>query len=66
MSEDIPNLILDLPNMLLAKIEHKKQKTEVLKFRVSPEEKFQIEKNAEEKGFNGISGYLRNLALTPH
>lgn len=63
LTEDVPNLILDFPNMLESKIEHRKRKDQLLKFRVSLTEKNCIEKKAYEKGYKNTSEYLRELAL---
>jgi len=62
-NEDIPELLNDLPNLILAEKKYKKQQSEMIRFRISPEDKKQIEKIAVKKGYNSISGYLRDLAL---
>lgn len=63
LNEDIPKLLNDLPNLILAEKKYKKQQSEMIRFRISPEDKKQIEKMAVKKGYNSISGYLRDLAL---
>lgn len=62
-NEDVPELLNDLPNLILAEKKYKKQQSEMIRFRISPEDKKQIEKIAVKKGYNSISGYLRDLAL---
>jgi hypothetical protein len=63
LNEDIPELLNDLPNLILAEKKYKKQQSELIRFRISPEDKKQIEKIAVKKGYSSISGYLRDLAL---
>lgn len=60
--EDVPELILDLPNIALNQKEYEKNKTEI-KFRVHKEEKQIIEKKALERGFANTSSFLRELAI---
>jgi hypothetical protein len=62
-NEDVPELLNDLPNLILAEKKYKKQQSELIRFRISPEDKKQIEKIAVKKGYSSISGYLRDLAL---
>ena len=63
LNEDIPELLNDLPNLILAEKKYKKQQSELIRFRVSPEDKENIEKKAVKKGYTSVSGYLRDLAL---
>lgn len=63
LNEDVPELLNDLPNLILAEKEYKKQQSELIRFRISPEDKKQIEKIAVKKGYASVSGYLRDLAL---
>ena len=63
LNEDIPELLNDLPNLILSEKKYKKQQSELIRFRVSPDDKKQIEKIAVKKGYNSVSGYLRDLAL---
>ena len=60
--EDIPELILDLPNIALNQKEYEKNKTEI-KFRVHKDEKQIIEKKALERGFSNTSSFLRELVM---
>lgn len=63
LAEDVPNLLIDLPNLITAEKEYKKNQSDIIRFRISPRDKKKIEQNAVKKGFNSISGYLRSLAL---
>jgi len=63
LKEDIPDLLNDLPNLVLAEKKHMKHQDEVIRFRVSVEDKKIIEKKALKKGYVSISGFLRDLAL---
>jgi len=63
LNEDIPELLNDLPDLILAEKKYKKQQSELIRFRVSPDDKKQIEKIAVNKGYTSVSGYLRDLAL---
>lgn len=63
LNEDVPNLVYDLPNLILAEKEYKNKQSEVVRFRVSPQDKKRIEKEAFHKGYDSVSGYLRDLAL---
>jgi len=63
LNEDIPELLNDLPNLIMAEKDYKNQQSELIRFRISPEDKKQIEKIAVKKGYASVSGYLRDLAL---
>jgi len=63
LNKDIPYLLNDLPNLILAEKEYNKQQSEIIRFRVSPEDKKKIEKRALKKGYTSVSGFLRDLAL---
>jgi hypothetical protein len=60
--EDIPEAILDLPNMILNLKQYKTQNT-IMKFRLQVEEKKIIEKKALERGYKNTSDFLRSVAL---
>jgi len=65
-NEDLPQVLLNLPQIIsefLQKKEDGSKQTEVMRFRVSPEEKLQIEKLAIENGFESVSAYIRAVAL---
>jgi len=63
LNEDIPELLNDLPSLIIAEKEYKENQSETIRFRVSPEDKKEIEKRAIKKGYSSISGFLRDLAL---
>jgi len=63
LNEDIPGLLNDLPELILAEKKHKNQQSGLIRFRIAPEDKKQIEKIALTKGYTSVSGYLRDLAL---
>jgi len=61
--EDIPALIVDLPDIILSFFEYQKKQAEVIRFRVSAEEKRQIQKKAVKAGYPTVSAFLRALTL---
>lgn len=63
LNEDIPGLLKDLPGLILSEKNHQKQQNEMIRFRVSSEDKKEIEKRALKKGYNSISSFLRDMAL---
>lgn len=64
LNSDIPALMVDLPELIIAEQEWlKKQKEEIIRFRVRAEEKEQIEQKAYKAGFKSVSAFLRSLAL---
>jgi len=63
LNADIPELLNDLPNLILAEKDYHKQQSEMIRFRVTPEDKKQIEKQALQKGYQSVSSFLRDLAL---
>lgn len=63
LNEDIPSLLSDLPNLILAEKEYKHKQDQIIRFRVSPEDRKLIEKKASKKGYSSISSFLRDLAL---
>lgn len=63
LNEDVPALLVDLPNLILAEKKYKQAQGEVLRFRVSPQDKKKIEKKALHKGYDSVSEYLRARAL---
>ena len=66
-NEDIPMLLADLPNLILDEIEFQRElkaKESKIYCRVSPQEKFQIKKNAISMGFPSVSAFLRHRALS--
>lgn len=63
LNKDIPALLNDLPNLIIAEKEYKKNQDDIIRFRVSPEDKKIIEKKAVKNGYSSVSGFLRHLAL---
>lgn len=63
LNADIPELLNDLPHLILAEKDYKKQQSEMIRFRVTPEDKKQIEKQALKNGYQSVSGFLRDLGL---
>lgn len=63
LNEDVPSLLRDLPNLILSEKEYKNRQNEVIRFRISVEDKKRIEEKALKKGYSNISGFLRDLAL---
>ena len=61
LNADIPALLNDLPNLILAEKKH--ERTQTLRFRISAKDKAQIEKQALDKGYSSVSSFLRDLAL---
>lgn len=63
LNEDIPELLNDLQNLIIAEKEYQNTQGEVIRFRVSAEDKKEIEKKAIKSGYGSVSGYLRDLGL---
>ena len=63
LNEDVPDLLNDLPNLIMAEKKYTKQQSETIRFRVTVEDKKNIEKKAVQKGYSSVSGYLRDLSL---
>lgn len=64
--EDIPALIIDLPELILAEFRYQekiKKQNEIIRFRVSPRDKAIIQQKAIKNGYTTISEYMRALAL---
>lgn len=61
--EDIPELLEHLPEMIIDTQNFLKKQNNVIRFRVSADEKRQIQKKAIKAGFSTISAFLRDLAL---
>ncbi len=64
LNEDVPALLNDLPNLILAEKEYEHQQSAIIRFRVKPEDKKLIEQKAHEKGYTNISTFMRDLALS--
>jgi hypothetical protein len=63
LPEDLAEIILDLPNLIMAEQDYERKQSDVIRFRVSGVDKARIEKKAIEKGYDSVSGYVRHLAL---
>lgn len=63
LNEDVPGLLNDLPELILAEKKYKANQSEIIRFRISSEDKKEIEKKALKKGYSSVSGFLRDLAL---
>ncbi len=63
LNEDVPVLLTDLPNRIVAEQEYVKSQNAVVHFRLKIEEKIRLEHEAIKYGFSNISAYLRNIAL---
>lgn len=63
LNKDIPALLNDLPNLIIAEKEYKQQQDKIIRFRISPEDKKLIEQKALKKGYTSVSSFLRDLAL---
>ena len=64
LNEDMPVLLSDLPNLILAEKKHRHQQNTVIRFRVKPEDKKLIEQKAHKKGYSSISAFMRDIALS--
>jgi len=62
---ELPHLLTQLPRILEAQLQllQEAAQTQVLRFRVSESEKAEIEHHANEKGYESVSAYLRDVAL---
>lgn len=63
LNADIPGLLNDLPQLILAEKNYHKQPNQMVRFRVTSEDKQQIEKRALKQGYQTVSEFLRDLAL---
>ena len=63
LNEDVPALLSDLPELIIAEQEYKKSQSTVVQFRLKLEEKRRLEQIAIKRGFSNLSAYLRSLAL---
>ncbi len=63
LNEDVPALLMDPPNLIIAEKSYNKRQSEVIRFRISQEAKKSIEKKAVQKRYSSISSYLRDLSL---
>jgi len=63
LAADVAALTIDLPNLIIAEKEMQARQNEIVRFRVSAEDKNKIETKAIKAGFNSVSDYMRHLAL---
>lgn len=63
LREDVPALLIDLPELILEEKRYQKKQKDIIRFRISGEDKKKITKKALEHGYNSVSSYLRALAL---
>ena len=63
LKEDIPNLLIDLPHLILVEKRHREEPKQVIRFRVTQKDKHIIEQNAIQQCYDNISTFLRDLAL---
>jgi len=63
LNEDIPSLLIDLPNLILSEKKYKHAQEQIIRFRINPEDKKKITEKALKKGYTTISGFLRDLAM---
>lgn len=63
LAEDIPALLIDLPELIEMDKEFEHEYRHVLRFRLNSKEKKKIQQNAKKHGYKNISAFLRDLAL---
>ncbi|MBT3704524.1 hypothetical protein HOG17_01960 [Candidatus Peregrinibacteria bacterium] len=63
LAEDIPALLIDLPELIIAEKNYQKKTKEIIRFRLAVEEKKAIEKKAARLGYSSVSSFLRDVAL---
>ena len=62
-NEEIPIVLSQLPKIIISIQRKDRQQSEVLRFRVTPEEKMKIIEQAYKSGFDNISSYIRDKLL---
>lgn len=60
---DITELLIYLPEYIIEAQEEKQNQDEVIRFKVTTEEKNIIKKNAVKMGYSNVSAFLRGLSL---
>lgn len=63
LKEDVSDLLIDLPNLILAEKKYKAGQNEIIRFRLEAEDKKAILVKAQKKGYKTVSAFLRHLAL---
>lgn len=61
--EDIPELLMHLPDYILEEKAYRAKQKEIIRFRVAVEEKKAIEKKAAKLGYSSVSSFLRDVAM---
>lgn len=61
--KDLSELLILLEDYILDEIEYRKKQKDIIRFRVSAEEKEAIVKKAFKKGYSNVSSFLRDLAM---
>ena len=61
--EDIPALLIDLPELILEEKDYQQKQKDIIRFRVTIDEKKKIEKKAAKQGYPSVSAFLRDVAL---
>jgi len=64
-NNEIPRILSELPSRINEHLSGvtNAQQTEVIRFRVSPQEREEIEDNAIDAGYDTLSAYLRDVSL---
>lgn len=64
LNEDVAQLLVDLPGLILAEKNYRQDQTEIIRFRINARDKASIEKKALKSGYKNVSSFLRALALS--
>ena len=62
-NEQVPQVLGELAKQIINSRTATEAQSEVLRFRVTPSEKLEIEQSAMDAGFTNVSAYLRAVAL---
>lgn len=60
-TEDVPQLIIDLPELIQEEQDFRSKQNDMVRFRISGQEKSEMEKLAVKKGYRTLSAFLRDL-----
>lgn len=63
LKEDVADLLIDLPNLILAEKEYKPGQSDIIRFRLEADDKKAILLKAHKNGYKTVSAFLRHLAL---